>query len=659
MIPKRGQITIFLLVGIVLLVAFGFLFYLYSAFSSSSFSEAQQEEISLANVRSGELEQIFSSCLQTAANSVLYDAGLQAGLLYESQNGPHKIPTKHILHVFDTSEVQVPFGVSQIGTTGAALDVEPPLPYYPLQPTAPQGIAYTLAEIESEFGATAALWGRNTLPKLCQQGGPNSRSQDRRGASCLSGTVGISDSIQRGIHNATLERTRACITAQTEHIKELSRDVIFGVTKLDVVYTDSSVLFTLNIEGDVFFENFAIRLSEVTYNAPARLLRMYNLAYRVIEHEIRSVLFDMRRDYVEVIGCQYTNNTYCYDSQMSIALIEDVSGVYKGSQIYMITDEGSTINGRPYRFAFAVENRRPMLEYYDEYELNSTISQQVDQTAQIRILPQAYNPDPGKVIIEYEGFKQNAWSASALYNDGSLCTQAILARVGASTSDALALGEDYWCGNISITDYRPGVYNLRLTARDEGGLHDYQELRISVGAPADQLPFCPARRYSGLTQSQIGSMAGTIADCASGSFCNAVSASPPTLRCEGGSACCQATVAEQKTLECQSGATCYQTDVRGDATTLNCKSGATCYQEVRGGDATLNCEAGSNCYQEVRLGTGTITCNEGANCRQENDAGTITMECNNANRDSVHPTQNGTHYSCYANSGYLFFPTIP
>jgi hypothetical protein len=622
---KKAQVMAFVIVAILLLGVFGFLYYVSSLKKDSELDGAQTTTINRIQTTSSELLVVLEECLQVSADDALYSAGQQSGLIYTNQFGfdavPHSIPFE-----IDGVVRRVPFGLTRV-------DNELAPPAYPI--AHPDGHRYGISYVETNF-AGRNVWGKVNLPKLCDQFGPNG-AQDFEPATCNDFAMGFGNfTIQNKLKYATLDATYRCLEANKNLIDDKTRSFIISQTDLEVLFTDSSVRFSLFLKATAQLDGINLNIQGVTYNAPVRLKRIYNLAHEILRFDSSDIRFNKERDYVDIGTCNYDDGIQCYDEHMYVAVYRNVHEQFPGDDILYIIDNRSTINGRPYVFATAIENRPPMLDYYRESTSVSdrTIDIYRDTTDDLLLLPQAFDPDEDTLQINYYGFKSIGLNASSIYKD-------------IATYEKHCAGRQNWCAEYIFNNFKPSVREFRMEVCDPYGLCDYQDIRIQIGqVDYTKMSFCPTWLAPTKTGTRTSCEIGTAScRCEAGQFCHFTNEVRPVV-CSEGSLCCQ-TITDpalvSSTLRCESGSECYQS-VPQTTGSITCQSGSSCFQETVSGTVTQNCDKGTTCYQEVVSGSGSSDCR--GNCRQENDFGTISQSCTGTANTN---TQGNTVLTC-ANS---------
>ncbi len=78
---KRGQVTIFIVIGIVILFVSALSIYLYKSSSTKNFSANQEQTIQLESIKTN-LQQVLEQCLEQRAAEGIYLVSIQGGIIY-------------------------------------------------------------------------------------------------------------------------------------------------------------------------------------------------------------------------------------------------------------------------------------------------------------------------------------------------------------------------------------------------------------------------------------------------------------------------------------------------------------------------------------------------------------------------------------------------
>jgi len=396
---KRGQLTIFIILGIVLLFAFGFLFFVRNIFFEAKIEAESQTK----------LQEVFQSeAFKTYSSSCLDEVSKEAILLIGKQGGNIE-PEGKFLPVQDNNKnISVSYGITWEPTEP---DFLPPgaftsLPEYP---------RYSNIFAQSYFG-------NNNLPYLCQPEGPNQEAQgDIKRETCTFLDLFVKpgygpNSIQEQLSLYIADKLEYCINLSdipslaglTVKQGDYSVEVILGKDDVKI-----SAVVPLFLEGE------AMTQTEFTTTVNARLKPVYELAHAIVEQDKKWLGFEKnvsqgsgflkKLQTLEKIKGGFTISLSC-----PYCDYEDDLG-YNYDDLIKIIDSNSKIGKEPFVFMFALENRIPILEdisYYnpfDESPLN-TYDIIVASNQKILIEPEGYDPDEDDLNYAYEGWREEYYT---------------------------------------------------------------------------------------------------------------------------------------------------------------------------------------------------------------------------------------------------------
>ena len=153
------------------------------------------------------------------------------------------------------------------------------------------------------------------------------------------------------------------------------------------------------------------KLLDFSINPKVRLKKIHELASHLIGWEdseglgilprgdVTDLFFDIIKDAGSLdLGCRKVDKiekVSCLYPGMEIIKVYNVCPSCSGNKfddILNITDKNSIINGKPFTFLFAIENRRPALDYIEPISLGETVE------------AFGYDPDDGDVL-KYNWYK--------------------------------------------------------------------------------------------------------------------------------------------------------------------------------------------------------------------------------------------------------------
>lgn len=342
---KKGQVTMFMIIGIVLVIGASFLFY----FNSKNADKVTKG----STLNTDEFENYINTCLKNSLKKNLIQIGLQGGRLYKSQNG--------LMQDFDKSQA----GSFYILNDGEKVPYLIDKPYGKegdgnenYQSNAP-GYPWINFPMRSGVATYTGYFGINRMPPLKK---PQNYS------------------IEEELESATLADVNACNLQSFENIYEIT--VKAPTLKISL---NNSVVAKLNYPITIKDVKTGAKKDFTTFTqeVPTRLKDMFYFAADMIQNDVQNITYDISTA---------TTNEF-------IVFIKRNASNY--NDLIIITDKTSKIDGKQYKFQFARRNRLPAIEKLDKLTLTkgtdiwNIISQIKTQ-----------DPDEDKVSVIVEGFDQ-------------------------------------------------------------------------------------------------------------------------------------------------------------------------------------------------------------------------------------------------------------
>jgi hypothetical protein len=456
---RRGQITLFILLGLLMIFALIFFFYMMGVETEAK-TKVSIEKISESILSSTAIKYYVITCLDAAAEQSLRLAGLQSGYIYDFQAagtaryfGPP---------VRDYGYHIVPFWYSPSGTYfDVAYGIYAPefrLPSHPPPPLYPyEGSLQRNPPILNVFGnfKVSAPDTISSLPELCYKNGSNTFGIKGFEWSCESYSPNPKLTIQYYLEQFIANKTRECVNLSLLESKGynvsagtgINASVLFGENHVFVMLQYPIVI---GVRGQTPF----VKVLSYTSEQPVRFKKVYELASHMIRRDVRNIFFDFRNETLryQLTDCPGLNitpgkttrslrNASCLYPGMSVTQYRDVcksttfycpKGNY--SDVILIKDDASAANQEPFIFEFAVENRYPVLDYIDESVLpNSSYYLYLNKTyrlvpskvysniksspspqnynivaevgQRVQIFPMGLDPEEDKLNYTYSGWK--------------------------------------------------------------------------------------------------------------------------------------------------------------------------------------------------------------------------------------------------------------
>ena len=317
---KRSQATIFLIIGIVMVMVAVSLI-LVTRYAAKKVSKQETVNVKEASFDVEPVNNFITECLSAMSKNGLKLLGQQGGYLFKSQGGSlidypstdegiFFIKNENTKVVYDILKPRFPAG-----------KYKPSTPGYPWK-TFP----YTDENRTAESFEAKSAFGLNNFPTLNTSFGPNSMQQQL--------VDYVENNIDKCLDFSIFEKQGISTTKG-------KKEVIVNINENDVIF---------RMSYDIIVENLAsgekTSLNNFLARHKVRLGKLHNFISNLIESDIGSIKFNI------------VNNTGAgsFDVDMK-------KEVYDKDDLIIITDKESILDNQPYKYYFARKNRNPALFY--------------------------------------------------------------------------------------------------------------------------------------------------------------------------------------------------------------------------------------------------------------------------------------------------------
>jgi hypothetical protein len=486
----KGQVTLFMLIGVVM-AAGAFLVFHTAQIQTKMQLENKADEITQQLLKTTALEEYVTLCLKDSAEKGLILLGAQGGVIYKSQNGT---TTDYVSKSLPPGRLAIPKKIDINDVAGTKVGEEniyvsyalekptlimsdlghQPVPMYPY---AGYFTPQTSAQLKGDH------FGQIRIKGLCDPTGPN-----KRGGPLFDPceTYGAPKSIQTELAQYVANGIKECVEFD-EFSHMLGYDITPGEIDPTVTMTENSVVFnvryflTINIKGKAVSKPIDFK-TEI----PLRLKNIHEYFYLggqkqgFLQRAANDILFNITRDYENITfgGKSYWLPGFRYSIEKNACTeCSDAAGF---DTIVSLIDEFSLVNGQPYMFQVAIRNRVPALDWVhypnplsDDYDLV------IIENSTRQITPKGYDPDQDALSYSYSGWKADYEEKHTFSGNHILITQQT------ALSENLLHKSDPYLKNMKDVEIHAdngdiGPHNITLTLTDEAGNYDYQIIRILV-----------------------------------------------------------------------------------------------------------------------------------------------------------------------------------
>jgi hypothetical protein len=514
----KGQITIFIIIGILVLVFFSVLFYVTSQDSRSKLDQEKEKVLSLFRER-GKYHRYIMSCLDQSVKEGLVTAGWQGGVIYSDQaagtktfRGPLQgFPYGRYVLPFEPfadkdTRYYVSYGISP-GQKGSA--------YHPDIPDYPYGLTRLVPDPKTINPAYVNTLGNFPLPgpftPLCDSHGANRPQMDGHAYTCEtydSANVLDSNSVQEYLEAYIANKTGECVRLET--LDELkSMHILEGNVTANITFGESHIY--VNVDFPVTIskgsEEVTFNLQDFNTDIRHRLKSIHQLASHLINEDVNNIFFNIVKDAGKLNDCRNRLGEYelCLKPGMKVWKRADVCpACVEGSKddVLMISDNESAINGEDYIFAFAIKNRPPALDLVRQNTFSTAFGKYdyiISINQSVVLNPRAYDPDEdlhNDLGFMEDHYRYSMWKESYdEYFDAWNCFLQPLECAAYPEKFVQMIPTDEPPRNFTksaeylatrraatykTTDLDAGAHSLKIEACDNENLCDYQIVRILV-----------------------------------------------------------------------------------------------------------------------------------------------------------------------------------
>jgi len=352
---KRAQVTVYIILGIIILFAAIFFFYL----RGTTEGDMGMQEIIRAQKIPKEARPItnyVTTQLDDATKKGLYLIGRQGGYIYESQGGLTPESTKTIPYTGNN----VSYGIYK-QTEETSYYYFPDPPRYPWD-TFPC-IIYENC-VGDRIHLNMGSFGTENLPPLNGSNLPHPSIES-----------------QLKIYITKYLREHINLTI----FNEQGFNITYGEINVSVIIGENDIIAFLEYPLIINKKSIGMK-ANVNYfytNPQIRLKKVYKFVEKIIKNDIVDITFDIANP----------------NNDENDIRIEKVKNVYGNDDIIVIRDDKSMLYAKPYTFQFARENRNPALHLI---YLPTLFKGNVQDSITVgNINPKAYDPDEDEFEFTY------------------------------------------------------------------------------------------------------------------------------------------------------------------------------------------------------------------------------------------------------------------
>ncbi len=504
---KQAQITVFIILGVIIFIIIGLLFYIKTYVKTKEFTKEKEESIGVLTTL-GKYSAHMQGCLDQTAKQGVALVGLQGGTIYDYQAnntkqflGPKKYEYgQYVLpfqydkeaNLYDGTETifNVSYGI-HAPDLSLGIEGHPHIPGYPYGTTPlvsnPETLGYS-----NPFGNIII----SPLPPLCDSHGANKPGQQGAVFSCEtydSKRESDNENIQEFLETYILQAFKECVGLESLP-GFTNSSVTAGNVKVTVTFTPTSVVIdaVYPIVGEIRGKTVTLAMEEFYTSIDVRLKKVHELATRLIKEDVNNIFFNIVRDANELADCKESGKeellTTCLKEGMEVIKYRDVCKTLGKCKAYgqyddvvIIKDKKSLLAGKPYLFAFAIQNRYPALDLYQNDGATEKYDIIVTEGDIIKIDPKGYDPDED--YHEDHDWMDSRYIYGLWKEDYDELPGNVISSIGPAelrfTTSADYDGR-YATYTTKDTGEDRGPHTLQVQVCDNQGLCDFQNIKICV-----------------------------------------------------------------------------------------------------------------------------------------------------------------------------------
>lgn len=407
---KRGQITVFVLLAIVIMLAFMFLLFMKVYVEKSRYQVLATKQVQ-EYISQNSMNIYVTTCLESVTTEAIIKASLQGGVLNFSGMTEG---TDYVNHFVPEYNMTVKVPITIIPNQNCSV-VYQSSPYYPF----PETQLYPTYNLINMYNGDAcryngdiytyysSFFGRNQILRLCNWNGTNKWNVTGSAIGWLTceretyNDETLNISIQQDMEKYIVEEMSRCV--DFNEVLKLSPSnitqsgppnayVTFGEKGFNVRLEYPFLLSIRGREPIKAFYDFAIDKS-IPYK------ELYDYSYFSSKRDVQEAGFKMIEDratppYLNTRYYNYIiNRTKSFDTRQM--------------DLIKIVDNATQIDGKPMIFQFVIKNRRPALEYIHQISAFPEVDILVAENDTVEISPNGFDPDDDELVYNYSLWKED------------------------------------------------------------------------------------------------------------------------------------------------------------------------------------------------------------------------------------------------------------
>ncbi|MEM4637978.1 MAG: hypothetical protein QXK76_03075 [Candidatus Woesearchaeota archaeon] len=496
-IKKRGnkaQITVFVILAIVILLTLMFLMFVKIIIDKEKYQVLAKKQVQ-EYINKNSLNIYVTDCMDSIANEAIILASLQGGIINTSNKTLGIDYVRYYVPEYNRT-VNVFYAVKENNCSV--------IYSYPWEYPYPRTRIYPIYNLKNVYNANckytgnvydynSGFFGKNILALLCNYNGSNKYNATGSAyglltceADTYNNPVFPVKTIQEDIESFVETEIEKCVDFERALNITSSNITKIGKPKATLTFGRNSFNlkvnypFTISYKGHAPIQTFY----EFSINKNIRFKELYDYVFYSIRTDVEEAGFNQVNDKISNYNLERTYKGYIIERNKSI----NADHV----DIIRVIDNKSYILNKPLIFQFAVKNRRPALEFINDYSGNLQVDLIFQENDTIKIKPQGYDPDDDILEYNYSLWKEDY---DEMYNmsDPNCVNPTSIAYVKQNCSIKINVQPKNFTNSTefqstrqnatyTLQEWDKGYHKLNISVREIGRqkLHDWQEVEIFV-----------------------------------------------------------------------------------------------------------------------------------------------------------------------------------
>jgi hypothetical protein len=444
---KKSQITMFVMLGLVLLIIFILLFSLKQKLKP----KPVDVNTILNELGSGRIKSHVTTCMGQVAMEGLEKVGANGGVIYDFEGG--NIPLNNLLlgqdylnHTSLGRPYFVAYGLKK-NTLCPKINYSIPSYPYPEAKLSDINAIYNLeCRFSSSYAAYDGFYGQNVVAKLCYLIKDSGCKGFAKGSE-------IGFTIQKQLEDYIIKRLPLCVNFSAFTDKMTADITVESAPDIEVNIHDADILLVTRYPLKISFEKQEPVSKIISYQATlnVRLGRVYNFLYDILSTDSRNIEFNMDNEFI--------SSSYWLNS-LDVNRIRNPCNTcglpYAYDDIVEVIDRQSLVNGKPFLFRVAIQDRTPALDLIETLNYDFVTTQKVDYALR------GFDPDDSEanyIFMSFGPSTATGWHEA----DPELLD---------NLKDGLL--------KFSFTREDYGMHPVGIIVLDDKGLYDFQTFKINI-----------------------------------------------------------------------------------------------------------------------------------------------------------------------------------